>query len=109
MTKFDEWFGKSVTLKLERTFRCPQSICDVSSKFVLKNSVQIVKVVRSSEPEHAPSVQGFQVDHDSKLQTAISLWMANLCSQVATGAVAPEKNGKLSVFVLGCYNRDIHA
>lgn len=23
MTKFDEWFGKSVTLKLERTFRCP--------------------------------------------------------------------------------------
>jgi len=37
MTKFDEWFGKSVTLKLERTFRCPQSICHVSSKFVLKN------------------------------------------------------------------------
>lgn len=107
MTKFDEWFGKSVTLKLERTFRCPQSICDVSSKFVLKNPVQLPKVVRSSQPEHAPSVQGVQVDHDGKLQTAISLWMANLCSKVATGAVAPGKNGKLSVFVLGRYNRDV--
>lgn len=107
MTKFDEWFGKSVTLKLERTFRCPQSICDVSSKFVLKNPVQLPKVVRSSQPEHAPSVQGFQVDHDGKLQTAISLWMASLCSKVATGAVAPGKNGKLSVFVLGRYNRDV--
>lgn len=107
MTKFDEWFGKSVTLKLERTFRCPQSICDVSSKFVLKNPVQLPKVVRSSQPEHAPSVQGFQVDHDGKLQTAIGLWMAKLCSKVATGVVAAGKNGKLSVFVLGRYNRDV--
>ncbi len=107
MTGFEEWFGKSVTLKLERTFRCPQSICDVSSKFVLKNPVQLPKVVRSSQPEHAPSVQGFQVDHDGKLQTAISIWMANLCSKVASGGVAPGKNGKLSVFVLGRYNRDV--
>jgi DNA helicase-4 len=106
MTKFDEWFGKSVTLKLERTFRCPQSICDVSSKFVLKNPVQLPKVVKSTQPEHVPSVQGFQVDHDGKLQTAIALWMASLCSKVATGAVAPGKSGKLSVFVLGRYNRD---
>ncbi|SDJ80663.1 DNA helicase-4 [Variovorax sp. OV700] len=36
MTDFEQWFGKASTHRLERTFRCPQSICDVSSKFVLK-------------------------------------------------------------------------
>lgn len=107
MTRFDAWFGKSVTLKLERTFRCPQSVCDVSSRFVQKNPVQLPKVVTSGQPEHAQSVQGIQVDHDGKLRTAISHWMTSLCSKVATGAVAPGKNGKLSVFVLGRYNRDV--
>lgn len=106
MTKFEAWFGKSVTLKLERTFRCPQSICNVSSQFVLKNPVQLPKVVKSDQPEFAPAVQCFQVDDDGKLQEGLRTWMAKLCSRIAAGTVAPAKKGKLSVFVLGRYNRD---
>jgi DNA helicase-4 len=106
MTRFEEWFGKGLTLKLERTFRCPQSICDVSSRFVQKNPVQLPKVVKSDQPDYVPSVQGFQVDDDNKLRDGIGQWMAKLCRQVADGVVAPAKNGKLSVFVLGRYNRD---
>ena len=106
MTGFEAWFGKSVTLKLERTFRCPQSVCDVSSKFILKNPVQLPKAVKSAQAEHVPSLQGYQVDDDGKLQTAIGMWMAQLYRKIVAREVAPGKNGKLSVFVLGRYNRD---
>ncbi len=106
MTKFEEWFGRGVTLRLERTFRCPQSLCDVSSKFVLKNPAQIPKKVRSDQVEHAPTVQAFQVDDDTKLKDAISKFLDNLCQQIVGGQVAPSAKGKLQVFVLGRYKID---
>lgn len=106
MTKFEEWFGKGVTLKLERTFRCPQSICDVSSRFVLKNPVQIRKIVKSTQPEFAPTVQCYQVADDGKIQGGLEKWMANLVAKIEAGIVAPAGKRKISVFVLGRYNRD---
>jgi DNA helicase-4 len=106
MTKFEEWFGRGETVRLERTFRCPQSLCDVSSKFVLKNPAQISKKVRSDQVEHPPTVHGFQVDDDSKLQDAISNFLANLCRQVESGEIAPSPKGNLQIFVLGRYKID---
>lgn len=106
MTKFEDWFGKGVTLKLERTFRCPQSLCDVSSRFVLKNPAQIKKVVRSTQPEFAPALQCYQVTNDGKIQSGLEKWMANLVVKIDAGTVAPSSKKKISVFVLGRYNRD---
>jgi DNA helicase-4 len=106
MTKFEEWFGKGVTLKLERTFRCPQSICDLSSRFVLKNHAQIKKVVKSTQPEFAPALVCYQVGDDSKIQGSLEKWMANLVAKIEAGTVTPSGKKKISVFVLGRYNRD---
>jgi superfamily I DNA/RNA helicase len=35
ITEFEKRFGAGTTLKLEITFRCPQSLCTVSSSFVV--------------------------------------------------------------------------
>lgn len=56
MTRFGPWFGTHDALRLERTFRSPQSICDISSEFVTRNPDQLAKQVRSEQPEHPPPV-----------------------------------------------------
>ena len=43
MTSFDDWFGASSTIWLDRTFRSPQSLCDIAGGFVMKNPAQISK------------------------------------------------------------------
>ncbi|WGG53381.1 UvrD-helicase domain-containing protein [Rugamonas sp. DEMB1] len=107
MTKFEEWFGRAITVRLERTFRCPQSLCDVSSKFVLKNPSQISKKVHSLEAEHPPAVELFQVDDDEKLQDSIDKFLAGLHKKIVHGDVVPPKKGKkISVFILGRYKVD---
>ena len=47
MTGFRDWMGHGQVLKLEQTFRCPQALCDVSSRFISRNPAQIAKKVRS--------------------------------------------------------------
>lgn len=48
MTDFDAKFGRTVTLKLENTYRCPQSLCDISSQFVQKTPSKSER--RSGQP-----------------------------------------------------------
>jgi DNA helicase-4 len=106
MTGFESWFGKGHTLRLERTFRCPQSLCDVSSQFVLKNPAQIQKRVASTEAEYPPTIQAFQVEDDSKIQGAIDKYLSDLCRAIVNGEVPEARKGKISVFVLGRYRKD---
>lgn len=61
MTRFNEWFGAGETLQLERTFRSPQTICDISSQFVTKNPDQLTKHVRSEQPEYSPALRAIAV------------------------------------------------
>jgi len=76
MTDFENSFGKGRTVKLERTFRCPQSLCDISSRFVQKNPVQMPKTVTSTNTEFPPAVRGLQVDDDRKLvRPLIDSWV----------------------------------
>ena len=51
MTDFTGWFGPGQTLRLEQTFRSPQSICDISSAFIQRNPHQLRKHVVSATPE----------------------------------------------------------
>jgi DNA helicase-4 len=106
MTGFESWFGKGQTLRLERTFRCPQSLCDASSHFVLKNPEQIKKRVASAETEYPPALQAFQLKDDSRIPGAIDEYLGNLYRGIIGGAIAPARNGKISVFVLGRYRKD---
>ena len=50
MLDFERWFGAGPTLHLSPTFPCPQSICDVASRFVSANPKQFRKTVRSVQP-----------------------------------------------------------
>lgn len=106
MTKFREWFGQGQVLKLEQTFRCPQELCDVSSRFVAKNPAQIPKRVRSISSSHGAVLQAFQVDHKDKLANAIEQFLVTLATDVQNGTVLPGRNGKVLVYVLGRYNAD---
>lgn len=106
MTDFEKWFGPGQTLRLERTFRCPQSLCDVSSRFVLKNPRQLKKKVVSTTPAYAATVQAVQVPHDSQIAAAIRRHLSDLHAQVTTGQLPPGSDGTVSVFVLGRYRRD---
>lgn len=106
MTDFEKWFGRNETLRLERTFRCPQSLCDVSSTFVQKNSTQIAKNVRSEQAEHPPAFRIIQVPHDRMIIDAITTFLCNLNESILKGKVATARNGKVKVFVIGRYRTD---
>ncbi|CAN7768872.1 UvrD-helicase domain-containing protein [Caballeronia sp. LjRoot34] len=106
MTGFAEWFGKSQVLRLEQTFRCPQTLCDVSSRFVTKNPQQIRKTVRSSTPATGAVLEAFQVKTRLQVQKAIDDYLANLHCGIRDGSVPRARDGKITVFILGRYNAD---
>lgn len=106
MTGFRETFGHGQVLKLEQTFRCPQELCDVSSRFITKNPAQIQKQVRSVTPPHGPVLQAYQVAGRDQVQDGVRQYLHTLHQQVLSGEVAAGRNGKLSVFVLGRYKAD---
>lgn len=98
MTHFEETFGKAVTLKLETTFRCPQSLCDISSQFVQKNPNQIRKKVLSAKPDITEPVRIMRVDSEEKIRTAV----ANRIEEIASSI--PNTDKKTSIYILGRYN-----
>ncbi|QDZ26570.1 UvrD-helicase domain-containing protein [Noviherbaspirillum sp. UKPF54] len=100
MTDFDEKFGKAVTLKLETTFRCPQSLCDISSSFVQKNPQQLRKKVRSSKPDIEQPIRIIRVNEEAKIKAAI----ANRIQELADGYATLSK--PLRVYVLGRYRKE---
>ena len=106
MTGFQDWCGDAQVLKLERTFRCPQALCDASSAFVMQNEKQIPKEVYSETPEVGPVLQAFQVPDKTRIQGAVRLHLQSIYDQLQDGSHPPGKNGKVSVFVLGRYNAD---
>lgn len=106
MTGFQEWFGQGQVLRLEQTFRCPQALCDISSRFISINPAQIRKRVRSAAPTHGPVLQAFQVASREQITDAVNQYLQQLHEGCLTGTLAPGRDGKLQVFVLGRYNAD---
>jgi DNA helicase-4 len=56
MRDFEEHFGPSETVALDRTFRCNASINTVATRFVLANPAQIKKTVAAERPSTGASV-----------------------------------------------------
>ena len=105
MNRFEDWFGEAEIVRLERTFRSPQSICDVSGAFVSKNPDQLTKHVRSCEPEFAPALRAVVVDTDRKYAAAIAAHLAVIDRAIGAGAVPEGRKGPATVFILGRYRR----
>ena len=100
MTDFNKAFPGAVTLNLERTFRCPQSLCDISSKFVQKNPKQIRKAVRSENPNLPNPVTILRVSRKEDIRAAVEARIQELASQ------RPSDSKKMSIYILGRYNMD---
>ncbi len=93
MTRFEEKFGEATILKLETTFRFPQTMCDIMGGFVLKNKSQLRKKVKSvaalvTKPVLLHSANRYMILAVQKALTEIA------------------KNGKASVLILGRYKFD---
>ncbi|WP_157272287.1 UvrD-helicase domain-containing protein [Azohydromonas aeria] len=99
MTGFEERFGAAQTLRLETTFRCPQSLCDLSSRFVMRNPQQIEKRVASARADVARPVRILCVENQGRIQAAVSQCVQALQATAPAGP-AP------SILVLGRYNGD---
>lgn len=104
MSKFDKVFGYSTHFKLETTFRCPQSLCDISTNFIGKNPAQIPKTVYSARADVFEPVRlieaAMTMQPDLALLSALSSELARL------NTLAEETKKHFSVMVLGRYNYD---
>lgn len=107
MTSFNDWFGAGPTLRLQTTFRSPQSICDAAGEFVAKNPRQFVKRVRSSHAEHGAPISLVLVTHPNQITSALSRVLGDLAEQVRSESIAPGPSGVVTVDVLGRYRRDV--
>lgn len=99
MTGFSERFGPTVTMKLETTFRCPQSLCDISSAFIKKNPQQLHKVVRSTQPHTPDPIRIVRVDDELRIRSAIAKRLDEIAGMIGDG-------GKQKVLLLGRYRKD---
>lgn len=106
MTSFNQWFGDGPTLRLQTTFRSPQSICDTASQFVAKNPRQIPKTVRSIQPEHGPPTSLVRVARPDEVPGAVAGVLADLAARVRSGEIKPRPGAKVEVDILGRYRFD---
>ncbi len=106
MTGFHQWMGHGQVLKLEQTFRCPQALCDVSSRFISRNPTQMAKKVRSAAPSMGPVLQAFQMNRREEVEDGVRQYLATLHQQLLSGAVPQGRNGRVTVFILGRYRAD---
>lgn len=97
MTGFEQWFGPGKVLRLQRTFRSPQSLCDISGRFVAKNPAQLSKQVISSTTEYSPTVSALGVVSEDGMGDAIRRHLSKLNSDLSIAG------GTATVFLLGRY------
>jgi DNA helicase-4 len=106
MTSFEEWFGECQTLRLQTTFRSPQSICDTASAFVSKNPRQLAKHVTSIQPDYGPPVSLVQVARPDQVPGALAAVLDDLAQRVRSGQVDAGPRRRVTVDVLGRYRFD---
>ena len=101
MTNFEAQFGKGTSLRLETTFRCPQSLCDFSGGFVQKNPRQLQKKVRSAKPDVVEPIRIISVEQESHIWGVVQMRV----NEIAQEAAAIGKRSK--IYVLGRYRKEV--
>ncbi|WP_448654342.1 UvrD-helicase domain-containing protein [Pseudomonas mohnii] len=107
MTEFREYFGSSQLLKLEQTFRCPQALCDVSSRFVSRNPVQLTKTVYSKTPAVGPALRAVMVPDAERIGHAIISFLEGLVAGLKDGTIPKADDRLIKVCILGRYNKEV--
>ncbi len=101
MTDFEAQFGKGTSLRLETTFRCPQSLCNVSGGFVQKNPRQLKKKVRSAKADVIGPIRIISAEQEGDIRNVVQMRV----NEIAQESAAVGKRSK--VYVLGRYRKEI--
>lgn len=106
MTGFNEWFGPGPTLRLQTTFRCPQTLADTASAFVAKNPRQLSKVILSAQSAPGAHVRLIRAATAETITAELRAEFARIADVVATEQPTSPNRGPVTVDVLGRYNFD---
>ncbi len=98
MTGFSKWFGPGPSLKLQTTFRSPQTLADTASAFVSKNPQQLSKEVRSAQALPGCRVRLIVASAADYQQAELYVELHSLAKE--------HRSQPATVLVLGRYNFD---
>jgi DNA helicase-4 len=105
MTKFKDYFEPCEYLYLNETFRFDNKLCDLSSRFVMKNKDQLTKSIMSSRKMDTPAITIAWVGKEN-LTSAIEACLKDIEAKEAL--LNHDKKKKLRVYIIGRY-RNIHS
>lgn len=106
MTEFEETFENATTLTLNTTFRCPQHLCDVSSKFIQANPAQIAKTVRTTNPLTKTPLLAYGFRQKESIPKFVEEQLASMHGAVTERKLKPSKGTHITVMLLGRYRDD---
>lgn len=106
MTEFNRNFEHSTQLTLNTTFRCPQYLCDVSSRFIQMNPVQIRKSVKTRNPLSKTPMLAYGFKSVEGIPAYLANLLEDMAADVGSGKLEPLKGKRVSVMLLGRYRSD---
>lgn len=106
MSEFGTFFSGATTMKMATTFRCPQTICDVSSDFVQANPRQIRKTVQSVSHYDNRPLQAFGFSDFGLVDDHIEKQLGHMVHLLSEGKIKCGKNERTRVLFLGRYKTD---
>lgn len=109
MTEFEKIFDHATRLTLDTTFRCPQHLCDVSSKFIQANPAQIRKSVKTTNPLTKTPMLAFGFKLKEDIPTHVEQQLSYMHRIAAEGKLPPVKGTHITVMLLGRYLDDLPA
>ena len=106
MTEFEKTFDHATRLTLNTTFRCPQSLCDVSSQFIQANPAQIKKAVKSTNPLSKTPMLAYGFNDQASIAGYVEKQLAQMHHLAMNGKLVPAKGAHITVMLLGRYRDD---
>jgi len=106
MTEFETAFDHATRLTLNTTFRCPQDLCDVSSKFIQANPAQIRKKVRTTNPLTKTPMLAYGFADQGSIVGHVEKQLAHMHHLASNGKLVPAKGAQITVMLLGRYRDD---
>lgn len=102
MIAFEKEFGTTSINYLRKTFRSNKGITDIATKFVMRNSDQIRKVVRAENNANHSVVSVIHYHKPESSEKFIGLKL----EEISRGKEGAARNERISVLILGRYNKD---
>lgn len=95
MQNFAKIFGPTERIDLDMTFRFDNQINDVATKFITKNSSQLVKKIHTIKKNETPSVLIYYADKNNDS-------VVNVLHEIEQNLISPDKN---NVLILSRFNK----